>query len=152
MIEIVAVGRRIDPDLKVAVADYESRLRGPYRVDWRFLPYSKSQGDEARRDEGQRILRVVDDSSYVVLLDERGENVSSPDLSAKLESIQVQSGRRVVFVVGGAYGVSQSVFDRADFIWSLSKLVLPHRIVHLVLVEQIYRAQEIARGGPYHHL
>ena len=89
-------------------------------------------------------------SDYVILLDERGKAITSPALAKTLQK-PLDNSRSVTLIIGGAYGVDQSVHDRADFVWSLSPLVFPHQLVRLILAEQIYRAQEIAGGRPYHH-
>lgn len=151
MIEIIAIGRKLDPLVVPLVKEYEARLRSPYDIKWTLLPYSKLQGMDARRDESRKILEKLTPDKYVILLDEVGQNISSEQLAERLDRVQATGGRKVVFVVGGAYGVDETIQRRADFVWSLSKLVFPHRIVHLVLTEQIYRAQEILRGGSYHH-
>jgi 23S rRNA (pseudouridine1915-N3)-methyltransferase len=83
------------------------------------------------------------------LLDERGENLTSPELASILT--QKMQDRNVVFVIGGSFGVSEVVRARADLVWSLSRLVFPHQLVRLILTEQIYRAQTIANGQNYHH-
>ena len=151
MIEIIGIGRRLDPSIRHLVDEYESRLRSPFNIKWTFLPYSKLSGVEARYEESKRILEKITLEHYVVLLDETGQNITSEQLTSRLDSIQTQGRLKVVFVVGGAYGVDEALKSRADFIWSLSKLVFPHRLVHLILTEQVYRAQEIHRGGSYHH-
>jgi 23S rRNA (pseudouridine1915-N3)-methyltransferase len=87
----------------------------------------------------------------VWLLDERGEQLSSPALSKKIEVLKVHAVKNLTLIIGGAYGVDDTLRSRADFIWSLSDLVLPHQLVRLVLAEQLYRAGEIARGSGYHH-
>lgn len=87
---------------------------------------------------------------YVILLDERGKQFDSPALSAKLADIAA-GARPVVIVIGGAYGVDERLLERADLIWSLSPLVFPHRLVRLILVEQLYRFQSIRAGQKYHH-
>lgn len=92
-----------------------------------------------------------DEKDFVILLDETGKELSSPELAQFIEKRCMDSGKRVVFVIGGAYGVSQEIKDRADFTWSLSKLVFPHEIVRIVLAEQIYRACTIMRNEKYHH-
>jgi 23S rRNA (pseudouridine1915-N3)-methyltransferase len=129
---------------------YEKRLQKPFDVQWVLLPHSSFDGDRARQEESERILLRIKDGEYVVLLDERGENITSPALSARISDAQMEA-RRIVVVIGGAYGVDERVHARANFIWSLSKLVFPHQLVRLILAEQLYRAQEIARGGGYHH-
>jgi 23S rRNA (pseudouridine1915-N3)-methyltransferase len=103
----------------------------------------------ARQEESERIrARLGDD--YVVLLDERGKNMTSPELSALLAS-PLESGRRITVIIGGAYGVDETIHARAETIWSLSKLVFPHQLVRLILAEQLYRAQSIRDGSAYHH-
>ena len=86
-----------------------------------------------------------------MLLDERGQNVDSPALASRLQGA-FDSSKQVAVIIGGAYGVDDRVRQRADFVWSLSKLVFPHQLVRLILAEQLYRAQEIAGGRPYHHV
>ena len=88
---------------------------------------------------------------HVVLLDERGKNLSSPEVANHLQT-QFSGGRSVVLIIGGAYGVNQALTSRANLTWSLSRLVFPHQLVRLILAEQIYRAQEISGGRPYHHV
>jgi 23S rRNA (pseudouridine1915-N3)-methyltransferase len=146
---IIAVGSKHDADLKMAIVRYETRLQKTMPLRWVLLPYSAREGDEARRDESVRILEKVKNDDYVILCDERGTQLSSEALAAKLQ--QVSAHKRVVLVIGGAYGVDSSVHMRADFVWSLSLLVFPHQLVRLILAEQLYRAQMIATSHPYHH-
>lgn len=85
---------------------------------------------------------------FVILLDERGRNLNSPELS---RLILDHTDQHIVIIIGGAYGVTETLHRRADIVWSLSRLVFPHQLVRLMLAEQLYRTQEIARGGSYHH-
>ena len=87
---------------------------------------------------------------YVICCDERGENISSPEFSRILEK-DFANGKEVVILIGGAYGFSDEVREKSDFVWSFSRLVFPHMIARLIVIEQIYRAQEILSGGKYHH-
>lgn len=87
---------------------------------------------------------------FMVLLDERGRVFDSPGIAGELRGV-LDRGRRVVLVIGGAYGVDDRVRSRADVVWSLSGLVFPHQLVRLILAEQVYRAQEITGGRSYHH-
>ena len=87
---------------------------------------------------------------YVIICDERGKMMSSPEFSSALEKAFV-SGKNVVILIGGAYGFSEEIRAKADLIWSFSKLVFPHRIADVIVSEQIYRAEQIAKGTPYHH-
>ena len=150
MITIITVGKKHDPLLADAITDYEKRLRAPYDGRWVFLPHSPSDGLQARRSESQAILLTIKPSDYVILLDERGKLLDSPALSAKLGDLSMGT-RPVVIVIGGAYGVDDQMIARADFVWSLSPLVFPHRLVRLIVTEQLYRAQTIHSGLSYHH-
>lgn len=150
-IKILAVGKKHESWVADGIARYEKRLRKPFDVSWQLLPHSARDGEAARSEESDRILQRCDRDAFVVLLDERGKNIDSPTLTQTLER-GLGVGRQVVVVIGGAYGVDDRVRSRADFVWSLSQLVFPHQLVRLVLAEQLYRAQEIAGGRPYHHV
>lgn len=150
MIRVIAVGKRHESWVDEGIKRYEKRLRRPFDVEWVLLPHSVHEGDRAREEESGRILSRIKDGDVLVLLDERGENVNSPALSRLLEDELLRS-RQVVVVIGGAYGVDERVHTRARLIWSLSKLVFPHQLVRLLLIEQLYRSQEIVKGGAYHH-
>lgn len=112
--------------------------------------HSAFEGARARQDESKRILSRLNSRDFVIVLDERGKLIDSPALAQSIDQAFADS-RPLVFVIGGAYGVTDEVRERADLVWSLSPLVFPHQLVRLILVEQLYRAQEISRGGKYHH-
>jgi 23S rRNA (pseudouridine1915-N3)-methyltransferase len=149
-IRIIAVGKKHESWVREGIERYEKRLKKPFAVEWVFLPHSAREGTVARQDESERILLRLSDSDYVILLDERGNMLDSPALSRLLLS-PLETSTNVTIIIGGAYGVDETVHQRANSIWSLSLLVFPHQLVRLILVEQLYRAQEIAVGGPYHH-
>ena len=149
-IKILAVGRRHEPWVAEGIERYQRRLRAPYVAEWVLLPHSSLEGDRARQEESERILSRVSPTDTIILLDERGKLFDSPAL-ANLLSPPLHSSQTVVIIIGGAYGVDQTVHARAQTVWSLSPLVFPHQLVRLILTEQLYRAQEIARGGGYHH-
>lgn len=149
-IKILSVGKKHEAWVLDGIERYQKRLRAPFSVEWVLLPHSSLEGDRARSEESERILSRLSTDDYVVLLDERGKLLDSPKLAATL-SEQLNSSRTVVFVIGGAYGVDQSVHSRAHLVWSLSPLVFPHQLVRLLLIEQLYRAQQIQLGGSYHH-
>ncbi|WHS51366.1 23S rRNA (pseudouridine(1915)-N(3))-methyltransferase RlmH [Rothia sp. SD9660Na] len=149
-IKIIAIGKKHEKWVKDGIDRYETRLRKPWDITWQYLPHSSLAEEAARAEESRRILEKVDRDDYLVLLDERGKMLSSPALARLLEA---QLGfRKVVLVIGGAYGVDDSVRARANTIWSLSDLVFPHQLVRLIITEQIYRAGEISAGRPYHHV
>lgn len=149
MIRIVAIGKKHESWIEEGLARYQKRLRKPFSVEWVLLPYSAKSNIQARHEESEMILARIKPSDYVILLDERGENLTSPELSYRLQQVAAQ--KPITVVIGGAYGVTQAVQERADMVWSLSRLVFPHMLVRLLLIEQLYRAQDIAHGGPYHH-
>ena len=150
-IKIVAIGKKHESWVEEGIRRYQKRLQKPFDVTWLLLPHSSKEGESARQEESERLLARLRDDEYVVLLDERGRNVSSPELSAALLG-PLERSRTVVIIIGGAYGVDEVVRQRADFVWSLSNLVFPHQLVRLLLIEQIYRSAEIAAGHPYHHV
>ena len=141
MIRILAGGKKNRAWLLDACDDYEKRLRKPYEISWQFV-------DESELDA--RVL-ALNAKSFVVLLDERGKLLESPELAHEINEVFL-NGKELVFVIGGAFGhFSPAMQARADLILSFSKMVFPHQICRLILVEQIYRAQEIQLGHPYHH-
>lgn len=150
MLKILAIGKRHESWVNEGIERYAHRLRGPWSIEWALLPYSAREGQQARRDESQAILSHLGPQDYVVLLDERGKALDSPALSRRIQDV-LDASRKLVFVIGGAYGVDESLMARADFVWSLSPLVFPHQLVRLILIEQLYRARSIATGHPYHH-
>jgi 23S rRNA (pseudouridine1915-N3)-methyltransferase len=149
-IRILAVGKKHESWVEAGIQRYETRLKRPFNAEWVLLPHSAREGLAARQDESERLLSRLKPDDFVVLLDERGKLYDSPGLS-RLLLAPLESSRPVVVIIGGAYGVDDSVHQRADAVWSLSPLVFPHQLVRLLLAEQLYRAQEIAAGHPYHH-
>lgn len=149
-IKIIAIGKRHESWIAEGIDRYQKRLKRPFQTEWVLLPHSTQSDIAARHDESGRILLHLNANDYVVLLDEKGKNIDSPSLSKLLLS-PLETSQQVVIIIGGAYGVDETVIKRANFVWSLSQLVFPHQLVRLILTEQIYRAQEIAAGNPYHH-
>mgnify|MGYP002659005724 CR=1 FL=1 len=154
-IELMTVGKTTIRFVEEGIAEYSKRLKHyiPYSI--KSLPDVKnaSKMDQAKQKEaeGEKILDAISNSDFVVLLDERGKQYSSIEFSAFLEKQMISGRRKVVFVVGGPYGFSQPVYDRADSLLSLSKMTFNHEMVRLFFTEQIYRAMTILRGEPYHH-
>lgn len=149
-LKIVTVGKKHESWVTEGIERYQKRLRVPFAFEWVLLPHSSLEGDRARQEESQRILSRLQPDDFVILLDERGRALTSPALSNLLLE-QLNASRTVVVIIGGAYGVDETVHTRAQCIWSLSPLVFPHQLVRLIVVEQLYRAQQIALGGSYHH-
>lgn len=150
MIRIIAIGKKHEAWVEAGIERYQKRLKKPFSIEWVFLPHSAKNGQEARQSESEAILTRVTPADYVILLDETGQLYDSPALSQLLSSAFNQDAH-ITVIIGGAYGVNQAVQARANAVWSLSPLVFPHQLVRLLLTEQVYRAQEIAAGHPYHH-
>ncbi len=142
---IVSPGKAHSPELRDAIAEYEMRLRTALPIEWAF----PSAG--TKESEGEAILKLIRPDDLVMLLDEKGKEVSSSGLAELLEASLNEGTKRMVFVIGGAFGVAESVKERANRTVRLSALVFPHMLVRLILVEQLYRAWSIRTGGKYHH-
>ncbi len=141
MIKIIAGGKKHASWLKEACDEYEKRLRKPWAIEWQFVDEDKL---------AERVAKLKPDD-FMVLLDENGKILNSPELSQALKT-PLESGKDVVIVIGGAFGhFGPEIMTRANLTWSLSKLVFPHQICRLIVAEQIYRAQEIYLGHAYHH-
>lgn len=149
-LHIIAIGKKHEDWVQQGIERYQKRLKAPFNIQWVLLPHSSLQGPEARQEESGRILSRLNAYTYVILLDERGKLVDSPGFSKLLEN-QLNSSQKIAIIIGGAYGVTQEVRDKVSFTLSFSPQVFPHQLMRLMLVEQLYRAQEIAHNGAYHH-
>lgn len=149
-LSILTVGKKHESWVSEGIERYQKRLRAPFLLEWVLLPHSSLDGDRARQEESERILSRLKQDDYVILLDERGTALDSPALASLLEE-PLSRSVSVVLVIGGAFGVTPALHDRAQKVWSLSPLVFPHQLVRLILVEQLYRSQQITTGGSYHH-
>ncbi|MDR2636431.1 MAG: 23S rRNA (pseudouridine(1915)-N(3))-methyltransferase RlmH [Mycoplasmataceae bacterium] len=144
MIKVVAIGKKTEYDNKID--DYAKRLINNFKTTICCIKHSTYSGNQARDFESNEIFKKIKPSDFVVLLDERGGQLTNIELCKK-----ITNNSNVVFIVGGPYGVNEHLRKRANFMLSLSKLVLPYEISRLILIEQIYRTQEIFLNHPYHH-
>ncbi len=150
MITVVAIGKKHENWLVEGIERYEKRLKVPFNLRWILLRSSLQKGAVAAKEESESIINKLKPDDFVILLDERGKMFDSPALS-KVLTTPLEQSKNVVIIVGGAYGVGEELQNRANIVWSLSPLVFPHQLVRLVLVEQLYRAQTIRDGLPYHN-
>lgn len=111
---------------------------------------SPAQKQQVLEKETQRLLSIIPENSYVILLDVIGRQLSSPDLAARLDELALSGKSHITFVIGGAFGYTDDLRRRADFALSFSKMTFTHQMIRLLLVEQIYRAFKISRGEKYH--
>ncbi|HSU51781.1 MAG TPA: 23S rRNA (pseudouridine(1915)-N(3))-methyltransferase RlmH [Segetibacter sp.] len=154
-IQLWSVGKGHESYVKQGVEDFTKRISKYYVVEWKIIPPAKqttnSLETDIRKSEGQTILSGLQKDDYLVLLDERGKEITSPQVAAMIEARANNSVKNVVFLIGGAFGVDEQVKSRANFIWSFSPLVFPHQLVRLMLAEQLYRGCTIIRNEKYHH-
>lgn len=150
-----SVGKPHESFVKEGVEMFTKRISNYFSVQWSIIPMPKNagvmDGEMLKVKEGETILSLLAKDDFLILLDERGKSITSEALAKLLEQRTVESVKNVVFLIGGAYGVSADVMQRANFKWSLSPLVFPHQLVRLILAEQIYRACSIMRNEKYHH-
>jgi 23S rRNA (pseudouridine1915-N3)-methyltransferase len=150
-----SIGKPHEKYIKEGVEDFTNRISRYFKVEWLVIPPPKNAGTltetELKKQEAETIIGSLTEDDYLILLDERGKNISSEDLASLLQQRANDRTKKLVFLIGGAYGVNGSVAKRANFTWSLSKLVFPHMLVRLILAEQVYRACTILRNEKYHH-
>lgn len=152
--ELIVVGKTTNKHFIAAINDYLERIGHYMPFSVTVIPElrnAKSLSQQQQKDkEGEAILRLLQPSDTVVLLDERGKEPRSIELADWLQR-QQQTARRLMFIIGGPYGFSQQVYSRADSMLSLSRMTFSHQMVRLIFVEQLYRACTIIKGEPYHH-
>jgi 23S rRNA (pseudouridine1915-N3)-methyltransferase len=152
--ELILIGKTTDKHIQAGIDDYIGRIG-------HYLPFSvtvipelkntKSLSEEQQKErEGEQILRQLQPSDHLVLLDEHGDERTSVEFAQWMERRQ-QTVRRLVFCIGGPYGFSRAVYQRANEQVSLSRMTFSHQMVRLIFTEQIYRACTIIKGEPYHH-
>jgi 23S rRNA (pseudouridine1915-N3)-methyltransferase len=155
-IVFASVGKAHEPYVKEGIADFTQRVNKYFKAEWQLFPAPKNAASMSEQDlkkaESALILQFLQKEDYLVLLDERGKQFSSPALAQFIQQRANESAKRVVLLIGGAFGVDELISQRADFTWSLSPLVFPHMLVRLLLSEQTYRACTILRNEKYHHM
>jgi 23S rRNA (pseudouridine1915-N3)-methyltransferase len=150
-----AIGKTHETYIKEGVELFTKRISHYYPLEWKVFPPAKQKGsfsqDEIKKSEADIILNSLDNHDVLVALDERGKQLSSEGVADFIQQCANESSRNVIFLIGGAYGLHETILKRANFTLSLSKLVFPHQLVRLILAEQIYRACTILRNEKYHH-
>lgn len=155
-INILYVGNIKDKFFQDAVSEYEKRLNGFCKLKNIELkeekPKDESESEIATiiRKEGDRLLEAIPPKSYKIALCVEGKQISSEDLAQKISEIPLSGYSEITFIIGGAFGMDERVKKAADFRLSISKMTFTHRMMRVILIEQIYRALNIAGGGHYH--
>jgi 23S rRNA (pseudouridine1915-N3)-methyltransferase len=154
-LQMWSVGKAHDPVFDKGIGAFSKRLENYYPASWQLIGAPKNAAamseQELRKQEGKAILGLLQPDDFLVLLDERGKMISSVQLAAMIQQRANESTKRLIFLIGGAFGVDETVKQRAQFSWSLSQLVFPHMLARLILAEQLYRACTINRNEKYHH-
>ncbi|HRO85702.1 MAG TPA: 23S rRNA (pseudouridine(1915)-N(3))-methyltransferase RlmH [Niabella sp.] len=152
---LCSIGKGNDDALKSSIEDFSKRISHYYPVEWKIIPTNKIKSGlsekELKLKESALILQNLKKEDYLVALDARGSMVSSADMASWIASRANESVKQLLFLIGGAYGLDESIIRRANFVWSLSPLTFPHQLVRLILAEQIYRACTIVKNEKYHH-
>jgi 23S rRNA (pseudouridine1915-N3)-methyltransferase len=150
-----AVGKTHETYVKEGVELFTKRIANYYPVEWNIIPMPKNAATlsepDLKKKEGEIILNGLNKEDYLVLLDERAKQLNSEGLAAFIQARANESNKNIIFLIGGAFGVSEAIAQRANYKWSLSLLVFPHQLVRLILAEQVYRACSINRNEKYHH-
>jgi 23S rRNA (pseudouridine1915-N3)-methyltransferase len=152
-IVLTTVGKKHDKNVIEIVNDYTKRIAKYTEVAWHFINPAKkaTQPADIKAEEEKSILSFIERDDYFILLDETGTQVNSIQFSAHIQQLMQERYKRVVILIGGAYGVTHAIKQQAHFVWSLSKLVFPHMLVRCILAEQVYRACTILKNEKYHH-
>ena len=147
-----SVGKAHESYIKEGVEIFTKRISHYYPVEWKIFSSSKSTSEEqVKKNEATQLLNAIQKDDILVALDENGKQWNSNELAAFIQQRANSSTKNLIFIIGGAYGLHETIFERCDYKWSLSKLVFPHQLVRLLLSEQVYRACTIIRNEKYHH-
>jgi 23S rRNA (pseudouridine1915-N3)-methyltransferase len=154
-ITIYCFGKPDESYIKEGVELFTKRIKHYYSLDWQILPIPKNANalsvSDYKKKDAETILPKIEKEDYIICLDEHGKMLNSPKLADIIMKATNQSSKRLIFIIGGAYGIDESILKKANFVWSLSELVFPHQLVRLILAEQIYRACSINNNEKYHH-
>ncbi|MGM0530190.1 MAG: 23S rRNA (pseudouridine(1915)-N(3))-methyltransferase RlmH [Bacteroidota bacterium] len=154
-IRVLVVGKNKEQYITEALSEYDKRIN-------KYVPFNieeisgikgsrKYSEKEIREKEGQNILKVLPGEAIIILLDERGKQMNSRGFANWIQKVMNSGTRNMIFIIGGAYGFSDGLYEKADMMLSLSKMTFSHQLTRVVFAEQLYRAFTIIHGEPYHH-
>jgi len=154
-IQFWSIGKTNEAYIKEGVEEFTKRISKYFAVEWNIIPLPKNSAMMSEMDlkkkEGETILSWLNKDDYMVALDEHGRQMGSIQLSEFIQARANEGAKRIVFVIGGAFGLDEAVLKKANLKWSLSQLTFPHQLVRLILAEQVYRACTILKNEKYHH-
>ena len=156
-ISIVSAGKIKEKYLKDGIGEFTKRLKPFTQLEFIEINEEKMKDSPSPAEktavlkaEGERLLKKVPANSYLIVLDVIGKSISSEELSKKIDTLTLKGQSHITFLIGGAFGLSEEVRNRADERISFSRMTFTHQMIRLLLVEQIYRAFKISRGEKYH--
>jgi 23S rRNA (pseudouridine1915-N3)-methyltransferase len=153
-IKLILNGKTDESYLSEGISIYEKRLKHYCSFEQIILPSIKGgklDAEQIKEKEAELILKQIKNKDYVILLDEKGKQLSSIEFAKFISKQQLESVKTLVFIVGGPFGFSKSIYNRANYLLSLSKMTFSHQIIRLLFIEQLYRAFTIIKGEKYHH-
>jgi 23S rRNA (pseudouridine1915-N3)-methyltransferase len=154
-IALVQTGKTTDKNISEVAELYSGRIKRYSSFEIITLPELKNVANvpvaEQKTREGIKFLQIVNSDDYVILMDERGKEFRTIEFTVMLEKLFMLQKKRILFVIGGPWGFSDDVYNRADMKMSLSKMTFPHQLVRLLFLEQLYRVFTVIKGEPYHH-
>jgi 23S rRNA (pseudouridine1915-N3)-methyltransferase len=154
-LQLWSIGKNHEPYVQEGVELFTRRIKHYFPVEWKLIPPPKNTASlpeaELKKKEGEAVLELLGKDDFLILLDEKGKLLSSPETATLLQKKADSGTRNLVFLIGGAFGVSETVRQRAGLVWSFSPLVFPHQLMRLMLAEQLYRACSILNKEKYHH-
>ncbi len=154
-ITLLVIGKNKENYITEGITDYVKRMNKYIPFHFKEIPGVKSTKkysvEEIKQREGESVLKYLPTNASLVLLDERGNSMHSEEFAGWLNQQMIQSTQHLIFLVGGAYGFSSQIYERADKKLSVSPMTFSHQLIRLMFMEQIYRAFTIIHGEPYHH-
>lgn len=154
-VNILVVGKNKDEFVNLAEKEYLKRLQSFLTVNLVVIPINKinpkTEIEKAKNLESDKILKRIPERSYVIALDENGKSFTSLDFANHLNNLFASQNKPLYFIIGGPYGLGNSVKCRCDELFSLSKMTFTHQMIRIILLEQIYRAMTIIKGKKYHY-
>ena len=153
-IALWSVGKAHESFVKEGIQLYTKRITNYFPAEWTPIPPPKTttlSEAEQKKQEAAAVRQLLKEGDYLVALDERGQTFTSEAFSLFITQRATGSTKRLVFLIGGAFGIDKGLLDAAQNRWSLSPLTFPHQLVRLILAEQVYRACTILRNEKYHH-
>lgn len=154
-INLICIGKTDDKEISGLIKYYQNRLPKHWNFEITEIPDVKNaknlSPDLLKKEEGKLFLNLTENSDHIILLDEKGKQFTSREFASKIDNWMNSSIKKVSFFIGGAYGFSEEIYQRANEKISLSKMTFTHQMIRLFFVEQIYRADQILQGKPYHN-